>query len=44
MTLTENERQAFGDFEKRALAQLSLAAAARFDGKSVTGEPVTLTR
>jgi hypothetical protein len=27
-----------------ALAQLSLAAAARFDGKSATGEPVTLMR
>jgi protease inhibitor Inh len=27
-----------------ALAQLTLAAATRFDGKSVTGEPVTLTR
>ena len=32
------------NYDGEPLAQLTLAAATRFDGKSVTGEPVTLTR
>jgi protease inhibitor Inh len=40
----EQANLAIRNHNGEALAQLSLAAAARFDGKSATGEPVTLMR
>jgi hypothetical protein len=40
----EQENLVIRNHNGEPLAQLSLAAATRFDGKSVTGEPVTLTR